>query len=124
MSEALSIVSWLLVASMVVLGVAAIVSWLYVRKVYAQRQHESRELRRLVMRDKRVAMAGAVIALLVAYSLARLLMPGLPAIPSPWTAILIAVSVDVLLWGVVADARAFRAYRIEGRLDDTGEPEA
>lgn len=121
MSEALSIVSWLLVASMVVLGVAAIFAWLYVRKVYAQRQHESRELRRLVMRDKRVAMAGAVIALLVSYSLARAAMSSLPAIPTPWTAITIALAVDALLWGVVADARAFRAYRIQGQTNDTTE---
>lgn len=107
--------------SVLVLGLAAAIAGVYVWHAYQHRAGESDEFRRLVMRDVRVAAAGLLLALIVAYLLLRWAGLPLPAIPSPWTTVALALVLDVALWGVVADALAFRRLRRTGRM---GVPDA
>jgi hypothetical protein len=99
-----------------VLGVGAIVAYVYVERVVGDGVTRSRELRRLVSRNRRVALSGGIIAALVAYTLVRLTFPewGIPIIPPPWTTICIGIAVNMLLWGVIADAIAFYRLRRDG----------
>jgi hypothetical protein len=115
-------VDWLAIGLAVVtfcFGVAAVISYRYVRRVVGDSIDRSRELRRLVYRNRRVALAGFIIAALIAYTLLRLSFPeaGMPVIQPPWTSITIAVVLDLLLWGVIADAIAFYRLRRDGPVD-------
>lgn len=102
--------AWLVTLSVVALALSAAISWWYIRPLAKE---APRELRRLIVRDGRVVGAGLVIASVITYALLRQMAPEwhLQPIPSPWTLIIVALAVDVLLWGVTADAIAFWRYR-------------
>jgi hypothetical protein len=112
-------VDWLAIGLSIITGIlaiAAIVSYHYVRRVAGDGIQRSLMLRRIVYRNRRVALGGSIIGLLIAYTLLRLSVPqwNLPAIQPPWTSILIAVSVDLMLWGPIADAISFYRIRRDG----------
>lgn len=94
---------------------AAIVSGLYIWLVYDQRDREdSRDalfLTRLVIRDLRVAVCGAIILGYLALSTAGL------GLGRPWGAIIVGVPVIILLYGPTSDALLWRRERAKYRAD-------
>lgn len=107
-----------------VLSAAAIVSWLYVERVYRERSAEAAELTRLVKRDRRIALGGSIVEVIVVWSLLSFLWPSVfQVLPRPWGAVLIGVVVALMMLGPIDDAVAFRRLREAARHDrEDGDP--
>lgn len=97
-----------LVAAVVLLAeaVACLIAAGYVVSKYLQIEGGDKYLRRLVVRNVRVAAGAGLIALVIGYSLARFALPDLslePLVP-PLGALLIALPLAWMMWGPIADA--------------------
>lgn len=97
-----------------VLSAAAVISWLYVERVYRLRLRDTSELTRLVRRDRRIAVGGAVIEAIVVYSCLAFVWPEtFPPLPRPWGAALIGLVMALMLLGPIDDAIAWSRLRRE-----------
>lgn len=87
-------------------AIAALVAGWYVAWALRPQRGKEQFLDRLVIRDIRVALGGAPIAFIVAYSLVRFAIPelGLGPLVPPFGALLIGVPIAVMLFGPIDDA--------------------
>ncbi len=109
----------------VLFGIGSVVAYLYLRSVLRESAKRSRLLWNALIRNRRVAIAGAIIAMLGAYTLVRLVNPGLglPMIPPPWTTIGIVVCIDLMLWGPIKEAWQIHRMRREGMTPSSDDEE-
>jgi hypothetical protein len=109
----------LLVAlSLIVVGIAAAISGVYIVYVYSQRDGDSLYLRRLVIRDLLVAFVPWLTDFLVIYGFLVYAYPEtFSPLPRPIGSLVIGVTLVVLRWGVISDALRFREDRRIGRND-------
>ncbi len=110
----------------VLFGLGSVVAYLYLRKVLGESAKRSRLLWNAMVRNRRVAFAGAVIAILGSYTLVRIVNPGLglPMIPPPWTTIMIVLCIDLMLWGPIKEAWQIHKMRQEGMTPSGDDEEA
>lgn len=110
-----------LTVALIVEIVAAMIATVYVTYRYNQLEDKAPFLARLVLRDARVAFGGALIGIVIVYSLIRYSVPGLQLgpIPPPIGAFLIALPVSIMLLGPIWDAITWwREGHIQGERDD------
>lgn len=114
-----------LIGLLIVEGTAALASGVYIAIVYHQRREDSEYLRRLVVRDWRVAAGAVPILIVVVYSLLVFAFPDrLTPIARPWGSIAVCIPIAVFLYGVVDDARQFyRDRRLGSEPGDRLTPE-
>lgn len=81
-----------------IMGFVCGVAGLYIWNVYRQRYENGLLLRRIILRNVRVSIAGFALSAMVAYS--YLVSP----IPRPWGAVVIGLCVIAFEWGAISDA--------------------
>ena len=91
-------------------AIACVLAALGVSRFYHERLVDSLMFRKLRDRDLRIAVASAVIAVIVVYSLVREPF-GWPLIPRPWGSLVIVGAIAVLMWGPIADWWTIRRLR-------------
>lgn len=108
------VVTIVVLALVVVRAAHAILSYLYVRDVYAQRAETVGEMSRLVQRDRIIAWCSLVLVVLGAWSLLNFTWPDIvPAVPRPFGTLTIFGIVWVMTRGPIEDRKAWRALRGE-----------
>lgn len=101
----------IIVLVVLVRAAQAVLAYLYIRSLPLDRD-SAPELDRLIDRDRRVAMGGAIILGLCCYSLLSFGFPEIiPSIPRPWFTVAIGTVMLLVLQGPIDDARAFRTMR-------------
>lgn len=116
-SDLANAVNLILLGVLIATAIAAGISGAYITWVYRQRREQAVYLTLLVRRDQRIAVGGLLILVVGGYALLRFAFPdaGLPGLVAPWTTVVIVVAIELMLWGVIADALQMRRDRRIGR---------